>query len=373
MRINAVSQLQNQPFNKHNVNLKNNNVISFRAGLLAPGEKTAMVVNNLLGKGIILDASQRLLPSRDFVAGCIENTVTVFEKLFGLSSLPSKITLKPLKGPVGTYMNSNNEVAFDSNMSCFESMASLKKDSLSGINPLGMTLGGALLGIAPNFASTIHPAHVFVHEFSHSAHYNHLVERNGQEEADKVWSGLYGSGVPTSIGRLITRFHLGNYAVAANDMCEFLAERMTQDICDNMDRNFWTNIKSTDVGYTDIYNRKWNYRYSSPQSYIDYFTQQVWNGDLEGAKQVGCDAETYLDSLDTNKVPDSVVGVFEGAKKGVNAIVESVSGGEVSAVVSKGVEQISQGIDVAAEKVKGFFGRFTDSLDAKNKIKIKRW
>ena len=375
MRVNVIDAgVQNNIWTIQNKNVSyvgQDKSVSFKG---VPGETTEYVRTVLRNKGIRFDASQRELPSRDFVADCIEKTVRVFERLFGSKSFPSAIVLKPIGGAMGQYDCDGNEISFDSKMSCFESMTKLKLDGLSGLYPFGMTLGGALLGIAPSFGSTIHPAHVFTHEFGHCAHYNHLKERHGEEVADKIWGGLVGTGVPTSIGRMITRFHLGDYAVASDDMCEFLAERLSADVCDGMSySDTWHKTKDVDVNYSDIYSRKWNYRYSSPQSYIDYFTQQVWNGDLEGAKRVGADAEEYLASLESKAVPDSVAGVLEGAKQGARAIAESVANSEVSAIVSEGVEKISQGVEQAADKVKDFFSSFTGGRDKKNRLKINRW
>ena len=73
--------------------------------------------------------------------------------------------------------------------------------------------------------------------------------------------------------------------------------------------------------YSDIFSRKWDYRYSSPQSYIDYFTQQVWNGDIEGAKRVGQQAEEYLKSIEaakTSPVVDKIASALDYTPSGCN-------------------------------------------------------
>jgi len=106
---------------------------------------------------------------------------------------------------------------------------------------------------------------------------------------------------------------------------------MTKDICTNLvsDELWLTYLKNSDVDYSDIFSRKWNYRYSSPQSYIDYFTQQVWNGDIEGAERVGEDAGLYLARLEAQTVPQTVlrvekmtqeVPILESITKGISSL-----------------------------------------------------
>ena len=102
-----------------------------------------------------------------------------------------------------------------------------------------------------------------------------------------------------------------------------------------------------DVDYSSIFSRKWNYRYSSPQSYIDYFTQQVWNGDLDEAKRVGDKVEQYLTELDAEPVPDVIANV-------------------VGVAHSLGVPLFND----IADGVSNFFEKLTDKLDRRNKIGI---
>ena len=231
----------------------------------------------------------------DFVGDCLKKVVNLYEKLFNKNSLPKELNYKPTHSSIyGCYFHISNEVVINKahDKDCFEDLKTLKAQASKNYNP-----------IFPSWSSSGHPAHVFVHEFAHAAHWHHMKNRNGESDATKVWRGLEGTTVPTSIGRLITRFKLSNYAVDANDMCEFIAERVAKDICKNITDDSWILCNNVDVKYSDIFNRNWSYRYSSPQSYIDYFTQQVWNGDIDGAKKVANDAEEYLARLDTSPVP----------------------------------------------------------------------
>ena len=211
----------------------------------------------------------------DFLAECYLKTVKIFEKLFKKSYLPSKLTFENMSsGIYGCYCNADNSVTFNKkyDFSRYYNFNNLKQETENDHN-----------FVFPSKYSSKHPAHDFVHEFSHAAHWNHLSSRNGKNNAYKVWKGLEGTTVPTGIGRLVTKLKLGRYSVESVDMCEFLAERMSQDICNGLTDEYWVLYKDVDVDYSNIFSKKWNYRYSSPQSYIDYFTQQVWNGDIDGA------------------------------------------------------------------------------------------
>lgn len=248
------------------------------------------IEENLARRGILCDVK-----GNDFLAECYKNTVDLFEKLFGKSHLPSKLIYGEFSDNYiyGVFSPIINAITMNKkrDYGCFYNMDNLKWEANRNYNC-----------ILPGLNSTKHPAHVFVHEFSHAAHWHHLENRNGYNNAIKVWKGLEGTNVPTAIGRLITRFKLSNYAVDANDgkgdMCEFLAERMTKDICAGITDNMWVPYKDIDVDYSHIFSKKWNYRYSSPQSYIDYFTQQVWDGDIDEAKRTGDMAEAYLAELE---------------------------------------------------------------------------
>lgn len=279
------------------------------------------------------------MKGNDFLAECCNKTINVFQKLFKHSYLPSKLSYTEMsKSTYATFDKYSNEVSLNRShdYGCFYNMENLKKEAKKLYNP-----------ILPGWTSSNHPAHIFVHEFSHAAHWNHLKERHGKSNAIKVMEGLHYTPVPTAIGRLITKFKLSKYAANGN-MKEFLAERMTKDICDGLTDEYWVTYKNIDVDYSNIFSKKWNYRYSSPQSYIDYFTQQVWDGDIDGAKRVGEDATQYLKKLEATNAPIAVI-ITEKATEGVPLL------GKITRAIG------------------GAFERFTERADKRNKLKVGRY
>lgn len=325
MKINSVT------FANQSVTDNKKNQVSFKT---YNPERASMIQRRLAAKGVSAH-----LDGNDFVAECVEKVTDVFKKLFGDSALPKEVGFKPLReGAYGRYWDVDDTVLMNSDLDfkCFYNMDRLKEEMMKYKKI-----------ILPTWLSSLHPGHTFVHEFSHAAHWHHLKDRNGYNNAKKVWDGLAGTTVPTPIGRLITRFKLSNYAVDGNDMCEFMAERMSKDICDGLTDVMWVPYKDIDVDYSSIFSRKWNYRYSSPQSYIDYFTQQVWNGDLDEAKRVGDKVEQYLAELDAEPVPDAIANA-------------------VGVAHSLGVPLFND----IADGVSNFFEKLTDKLDRRNKIGI---
>ena len=83
------------------------------------------------------------------------------------------------------------------------------------------------------------------------------------------------------------------------------------------------------------------------ESYIDYFTQQVWNGDIDEAKRTGDLVERYLAELEAERVAPIVQRVAATTEKVplLNRI------GDFLVSVSENI---------------------TDALDRKNKITIRR-
>lgn len=303
--INNYSGVKNA---KKNISVKSN-----------PNFKSAYDISKELAqKGIKTD-----FKNNDFFARCAKQTVDIFEALFGKSSLPNYIEYKRLDGGVyGQYFPGWREVDYNSSINEMYSMDGLKKLAKSGYNFL-----------IPNDYSSLHPAHTHVHEFAHSAHHRHLDYRHSNNGSD-IMDKLRNTQVPTAIGRLITRFKLGNYALDKNGgMNEFMAERISQDVTKGLTDEYWIKYKDIDVDYTNIFDRKWNYRYSSPQSYLDYFTQQVWNGDIEEAKKAGNKIEEYLRDLDAARVPVSVQtvtvkargSIFEGLMEGISGVFETIT------------------------------------------------
>jgi len=237
-----------------------------------------------------------------YLAECVEKTTKVFSDLFGRNHIPKRAGYREMcrHWIKAEYDPSNNGVEFNKDYD----------DTLYGDKYTHReTMEEDEHFLRPDHSSSRHPAHVFAHEYSHCAHWHHLEDRNGYSSAMRVWIGLAGVQIPSAIGRLITRFKLSNYAVGTKsqcDMCEFMAERLAQDVCNGLTEESWTKYKSIDIRYDNIFSRKWNYRYSSPQSYIDYFTQQVWNGDIDSANRVGDDAAAYLAEIESQSVSDTV-------------------------------------------------------------------
>ena len=233
----------------------------------------------------------------EFLANCVSKTVKLFNKLFGASYLPSRVSYESLSAGIeGVYKNFKNEIAFNSKSKTYKNKFHLKVSSLSGWNFL-----------LPNDKSSLHSAHIFTHEFGHCAHWHHLESRHGVDSAQKVWTDLEGYMVPDSVGKLIIRYKLGNYAVDSEDMCEFMAERIAKDICDNLSGSSWKLNKQPDIDYTDIFQRKWEYRYTNPQSYLDYFTQQVWNGDTEEALIAADRIKYFLKLVDEGRAVNEAI------------------------------------------------------------------
>ena len=226
-----------------------------------------------------------------FVAECVKKTADIFDDIFGRDSLPQTVDFLSFRkhfdegeGVLGMHCHSNytpdNNIYYNSDADCYKTKNKLKFHELTN----------KLVWWAP----TASYLHTFVHEFGHSAHFKHLLARgNGP-----VMSDLSDTRIPTVIGRFITKFKLGRYA--ATNMNEFMAERITKDICDNLSST--TEMYDglyMDMDYAHIFERRWKYRYSSPQAYLDYYTQQVWNGDIEKASEVSEEMGIYLKKIES--------------------------------------------------------------------------
>lgn len=78
-----------------------------------------------------------------------------------------------------------------------------------------------------------------------------------------------------------------------------MAERATHDICDALTPDRWLYWRPVEtVNYSNIFQRKWNCRYTSPQSYLDYYTQQIWNGDIKMSMEAVDRIRIYLEEID---------------------------------------------------------------------------
>lgn len=215
---------------------------------------------------------------------CIIKTAKVFKKLFGSSALPRNVSYENLysQGGYACYEPYQDIVKFNLEQPCFLNKKNLNKDSKSKRRFL-----------EPNKASAIHPAHIFVHEFAHAAHFKHL--RDIVYDPFKYWEETRNTTIPSPFGRLISKYKLSDYTMISNDMAEFLAERIAQDICNAMDKKTWELKKIPDVDYGTIFDRKWSKHNACPQAYIDYFTQLVWQGQTKGAESLAKQVDKFLE------------------------------------------------------------------------------
>ena len=309
--------------------------------------------------------------NNDFLAKCVKKTAKLFNDLFSKYSLPDIVSFESLqKGILGLYRNYNNEVSFNSNVKAFNNKFFLKMSSLSSWNFL-----------RPNDHSSLHSAHIFTHEFGHCAHWQHLQSRHGFDEAQKVWSDLEGYMVPDSVGKLIIRFKLGNYAVDAKDMCEFMAERVSKDICDKLKGSEWNLKEKPDVMYSDIFQRKWKYRYTNPQSYLDYFTQQVWNGDSEEALVAANRIKDFLKLIDEGRAVEESVKIHNSIDPAEPKVIRVRQLADIKPVsdVHPVIENLSTETQKEPDSLKSFIINFlysensilTRNLNDKNRTLLK--
>ena len=291
------------PINAETSTASRNSSLGFRSYEPAKAREIAQRLERTYGVKCNFDTN-------GYLADCVEKTTKVFNDLVGRKSLPARVLYEQCRGDIKAYYESaNNSICF--NKDCGSTMYGDKythRDAMAEEESW----------LLPDWASSRHPAHVFAHEFSHCAHWHHLEDKNGNYNAKRVWEGLVGTRIPSAIGRLIARYKISNYAVGSKsscDMCEFLAERMAQDVCRGLSDESWRVLGGIDIDYDDIFSRKWDYRYTNAQSYLDYFTQQVWNGDIRGAEQVGRDVEAYLAEIEAQPVAQAV-GRLEASTQG---------------------------------------------------------
>ncbi len=276
----------------------NRSKIAFTSNLLLEAGRIEKV---LLEEGMKCD-----FKDNDLVAKCTQKTVELFKELFGSSSLPKivgftsfkeKFTDPKTQNWLGAHQHykygDSNEIWFNSDYDFFDSELKLQlqeiKEKLKWWSP------------------TANHLQLFVHEFGHSAHFKNLYI-NGNAD---VMSKLNKTKIPTSIGQLIAKCKLGRYS--AENMNEFMAERITKDVCNNLDSNDKFTGSLKDLDYANIFSNRWQYRYSTPQSYLDYYTQQVWNGDIKKAEEVANDVAEYLETIQAKEVLPVVETIKEKA------------------------------------------------------------
>lgn len=293
IKFNANNRSKRNSVNKNNIAFKSDMYYEWalkRAGSFDKLKRFEQIGLNLKRNGI-----ESYFRGSDFKAECVQKVIKIFENLFGKEFLPKTVGFDLLDDCYGCYDISTRQVSLNNNLTCFDNLESLKKEMKCSYRWL-----------LPDRKSTLHPARTFVHEFGHCAHHTHLDKLHNGCGA-MIMDKLRYTQVPTAIGKLITMYKLGSYSLDTNGgMLEFMAERISQDICEALTEDSWEKIGSIDVDYSNIFSKKWQYRYSSPQSYIDYFTQQVWNGKIEEAKRVGEDAQEYLTRIEALAVPVTV-------------------------------------------------------------------
>lgn len=224
--------------------------------------------------------------SNEFLMGSVLKVVKVFNYLFGERYLPSRLayTKDMADNAYACYNPIDDTVTFNANKACFLDIGHLKSETSKNVSTFG-----------PSQFSTKHPAHIFVHEFSHAAHYKNLESiYDSKNEALEYWVDTRETSVPSPFGKLISKYKLSNYAVQSNDMAEFLAERMSKDICGAMNNDSWKLKSKPDVEYSTIFDRKWKQHNACPQAYIDYFSQLVWKGRVAGAEELSDQVELFL-------------------------------------------------------------------------------
>lgn len=212
----------------------------------------------------------------DFVAHCVKKIALLFKELFGKEALPQKFRFESIKeGFPGGFYRAENLIRINSDCDYFNNLQPLTSK---------MKQGHELFSYKPK--ATAHPANTYVHEFAHAAHWSYLTKRHGYFTNSTIWQYLRNAKLPPSISKFITQLKLGDYAANGvenqGSLCEFMAERITKDICDCINPITWDKEKEIDVDYANIFENKWENQYTSPQSCIDYLTQQIWNGDVEG-------------------------------------------------------------------------------------------
>ncbi|MCQ2738767.1 MAG: hypothetical protein MJ237_00910 [bacterium] len=235
-----------------------------------------------------------------YVAENVEKMANVFYKLFGEKALPASIKYVYFKDELydepesflAGFASLNNtieinkyyEKTFYKNTFFYKAACWLNRDFKIFL---------------PDFHSSRHPAQTYAHEFAHCVHYNNCVENLGEDNASEIFSKLQYQSIPKRKKRMIAR-HISKYA--NENAIELLVERIAQDICKNLKGKNWEISDKIDVGYSDIFSRKWKYRYTSPQSYIDYLTQQIWNGYTTTIQKGNNITETILSRIPSEEV-----------------------------------------------------------------------
>ena len=204
----------------------------------------------------------------ELIAECVNKTIKLFEECFGAGYLPNKVAFIPFSSlfPKG-YNTDNvlgihtrsintreNEVDFNSEATCYKSLKNLKLAGLSA----------KLRGFNP----TSHYLQTFIHEFGHSAHYKHLEFYNRGTDMDMFRK----QKMPNIFSEFLVKFSLSRYS--ATNMNEFMAERITKDLSENIDDNCNFIGNEEDIDYSNIFANRWDNELIAPQALLDKLTQE---------------------------------------------------------------------------------------------------
>ena len=258
-------------------------------GRFMPGSarRARIIQNELLDKGM-----QCNFEKNGYLAKCVKRMTEIYEELFGRWALPQIVDFQEFMGfflqnASGYFSASEDKVAFN-------------RSKYEFVNRLFQSIRAKTYrGKEFNLFSSSHSAQVYAHEFGHSAHFHNISQKHNPAFAINMMKVLREKTLHEPVGILITKFKLGEYSLT--NMNEFMAERITQDICDNLrgsDWEIWP--RNPDVGYSDIFSRKWHDKFDTPQAYLDYYTEQVWDGDLKNADEAAEKIRKFLELLDQN-------------------------------------------------------------------------
>lgn len=272
MRVNSITNKVDMNCKKQNVNFESSRIFGYNA---------FKIETELAKKGVRAEFN-----NNSFVAESVKKTCLLFEELFKGLKLPEIVDFKSLgkdnKDTYGQHSAFYHEIDINSDNDCFKSKKALSREMQQYRRFFYM----------PEWLSTSHYLHPFIHEFAHNAHYRNIEKRGN----DYAWGWMSVETLPNSIAKLITKFKLSKYA--NYNIKELMAERITKDICKHLNSEdvFKGNKKNMD--YSHVFDNQWNCRYSTPQAYLDYYVQQIWNGDRDGANNAAKQAQTYLAELE---------------------------------------------------------------------------
>lgn len=362
MQINQISNLTNNYYNavysvKNPVHRTVNNYQS---------------MDTFTFKGNVQTIEKRLLEKygmycsftdNEFVAESVETVAQIFAELFGRNSVPSYVKFKSFKKLLPS-MKTDDVLGLWRRESCGDVVYFNSDNDLYNAKSK-MAFNERIEKIMGTLASG-HYLAPFVHEFAHAAHYAHLRKVGNDDMMEKFLS----IKIPNALGQVLAVFKTGLYSL--NNMSEYMAERITKDVCDNLNENNEYTSNSLKVKYDDMYSRNWRYRYTCPQSYLDYFAQQVWNGDMSDRLDSDTIIEYYLNEKNMANLSQ------EERHKLLDEMFKDLHEGQVHPIAQKIadlyrtdenpslIERIGNEISHTAENI----GRkVTRYLDSKNKFK----